>query len=161
MNQIPPVWDSSNGRLGGSLFCCVQLKSDVDLEIERSGIKIVMVKFVIEEIAIGQQFSQEVQMWVWNCLPVYLSLEKKMATHWSILAWGILWTEEAGGLLSMGSHRVRHDWSDLAAAAAHIWKTLNITHCQENANRNHSEIPPHIYVSSSRRLSPPPHAPRG
>lgn len=64
MNQIPPVWDSSNGRLSGSLFRCVQLKSDVDLEIERSGIKIVMVKFVIEEIAIGQQFSQEVQMWV-------------------------------------------------------------------------------------------------
>ena len=34
-----------------------------------------------------------------------------------ILAQRIPWTEEPGGLLSMGSHRVRHDWSDLAAAA--------------------------------------------
>ena len=41
-----------------------------------------------------------------------------MATHSSILAWRIPGTEEPGGLLSMGSHRVRHDWSDLAAAAA-------------------------------------------
>ena len=37
-------------------------------------------------------------------------LEKGMATHSSILAWKILWTEEPGGLQSMGSQRVRHDW---------------------------------------------------
>ena len=43
-------------------------------------------------------------------------LEKGMATHSSILAWRIPWTEEPGGLSSMGLHRVRHDWSDLAAA---------------------------------------------
>ena len=36
--------------------------------------------------------------------------EKGMATHSSILAWSILWTEEPGGLLSLGSQRVRHDW---------------------------------------------------
>ena len=36
-------------------------------------------------------------------------LEKEMATHSSILAWRVLWTEEPGGLLSIGSHRVRHD----------------------------------------------------
>ena len=36
-------------------------------------------------------------------------LEKEMATHSSILAWRIPWTEEAGGLQSMGSQRVRHD----------------------------------------------------
>ena len=41
-----------------------------------------------------------------------------MATHPSVLAWRILGMEEPGGLLSMGSHRVGHDWSDLAAAAA-------------------------------------------
>ena len=45
-------------------------------------------------------------------------LEKEMATHSSILAWRIPGTAEPGGLLSMGLHRVRHDWSDLAAAAA-------------------------------------------
>ena len=36
-------------------------------------------------------------------------LEKGMATHSSTLAWRIPWTEEAGGLQSMGLHRVRHD----------------------------------------------------
>ena len=46
------------------------------------------------------------------------TLEKEMATHCSVLAWRIPGMGEPGGLLSMGSHRVRHDWSDLAAAAA-------------------------------------------
>ena len=36
-------------------------------------------------------------------------LEKGMATHSSILAWRLPWTEEPGGLQSMGSQRVRHD----------------------------------------------------
>ena len=44
-------------------------------------------------------------------------VEKAMVPHSSTLAWKTPWTEEPGGLLSMGSHRVRHDWSDLAAAA--------------------------------------------
>ena len=44
--------------------------------------------------------------------------EKEMATHSSILAWRILWTEEPGGLLLMGSHRVRHYWSELACIHA-------------------------------------------
>ena len=43
--------------------------------------------------------------------------EKEMATHASILAWRIPGTPEPGGLPSVGSHRVGHDWSDLAAAA--------------------------------------------
>ena len=43
-----------------------------------------------------------------------------MATHSSILAWRILWTEEPGGLLSIGSHRVGHNWSDLACVHASI-----------------------------------------
>ena len=42
------------------------------------------------------------------------SLEQNMATHSSILAWRIPWTEESGGLQSMGSHKVRNNWSDLA-----------------------------------------------
>ena len=46
------------------------------------------------------------------------ALEKEMAAHSSVLAWRITGTAEPGGLPSMGSHRVRHDWSDLAAAAA-------------------------------------------
>ena len=47
------------------------------------------------------------------------ALEKEMATHSSILAWRIPGTGEPGGLPSMGSHRVGHDWSDLAAAAVY------------------------------------------
>ena len=45
------------------------------------------------------------------------ALEKEMATHSSVLAWRIPGTGEPGGLLSVGLHRVGHDWSDLAAAA--------------------------------------------
>ena len=45
------------------------------------------------------------------------ALEEEMATHSRILVWRIPGTGEPGGLPSMGSYRVRHDWSDLAAAA--------------------------------------------
>ena len=44
-----------------------------------------------------------------QCLSWEDPLEKEMATHYSILAWRIPWTEEPGGLLSVGSLRVRHD----------------------------------------------------
>ena len=52
-------------------------------------------------------------MFVDNC---GCSAEKAMAPHSTILAWRIPGTVEPGGLPSMGSHRVGHDWSDLAAA---------------------------------------------
>ena len=45
------------------------------------------------------------------------ALQKEMATHSSVLAWRIPGMGESGGLPSMGSHRVRYDWSDLAEAA--------------------------------------------
>ena len=44
----------------------------------------------------------------------FRALEKEMATHSSVLAWRIPETGEPGGLPSMGSHRVGHNWSDLA-----------------------------------------------
>ena len=47
-----------------------------------------------------------------------VELEKEMATHSSVLAWRIPGMGEPGGLPFMGSHRVGHDCSDLAAAAA-------------------------------------------
>ena len=46
------------------------------------------------------------------------ALEREMATHSSVLAWRIPGMGQPAGLPSMGSHRVRHDWSDLAASAA-------------------------------------------
>ena len=63
------------------------------------------------------------------------ALEKEMATHSSVLAWRITGTEEPGGLPSMGSHRVGHDWSNLAAAAARIdylgspWQNIIVIRC--------------------------------
>ena len=54
------------------------------------------------------------------------ALEKELATHSSVLAWRSPGTGEPGGLQSMGSHRVGHDWSDLAAAAAVIFQCLKI-----------------------------------
>ena len=46
------------------------------------------------------------------------ALEKEMATHSCVLAWRIPGMEEYRGLLSLGLHRVRYDWRDLAAVAA-------------------------------------------
>ena len=82
------------------------------------------------------------QCWVWSCLSlsgtvlVYTRdnalfsffegssfgwLEKEMATHSSVLAWRIPGTGEPGGPPSLGSHRVRLDWSDLATSNNNIW----------------------------------------
>ena len=66
------------------------------------------------------------------------ALEKEMATHSSVLAWRIPGTGEPGGLPSMGSHRVGHSWSDLAAAfqvnhlstdLLEVFNSLKIQYC--------------------------------
>ena len=59
-----------------------------------------------------------------------------MATHSSVLAWRIPGMAEPGGLPSVGSHRVRHDWSDLAAAAHK--KIINIGKHLENLELFHN-----------------------
>ena len=61
------------------------------------------------------------------------ALEKEMATLSSVLAWRIPGTGEPGGLPSMGSHRVRHGWSDLAAAYILIRETLVTQTVKESA----------------------------
>ena len=53
-------------------------------------------------------------------------LEKAMATHSSILAWRIPWTEEPGGLQSIGSQRVGHNRSDLAHNTANLSEDFNL-----------------------------------
>ena len=55
-------------------------------------------------------------MWVWSLRQEH-PLEEGMATHFSILAWRIPSTEEPGGLWSVGSQNVGHDWNNLAAAS--------------------------------------------
>ena len=66
------------------------------------------------------------------------ALEREMATHCSVLAWRIPGTAEPGGLPSVGSHRVGHDWSDLAAAAPVIPSGRDGV-CSKSS---HSENPP-------------------
>ena len=66
-------------------------------------------------------------------------LEEGMATHFSILAWRMPWTEEPGSLQSMGSHSVGHDWSDLAAAwpvqtCGQLGTHWNIGFCRPSVN---------------------------
>ena len=58
--------------------------------------------------------------------------EKEMATHSSVLAWRVPGTGEPGGLSSLGSHRVRHDWSDSAAAP--------LPHDKDNINMRINQI---------------------
>ena len=57
-------------------------------------------------------------------------LEKGMATHSSILAWRIPWTEESSGLQSMGLQRVGHDWKDLAKNERHILSSISKLKCK-------------------------------
>ena len=53
------------------------------------------------------------------------ALEKEMAAHSSVLAWRIPGTGEPGGLPSMGSHRVGHDWSDLVVVVVVVRESFN------------------------------------
>ena len=70
---------------------------------------------VVKNLLAVQQLQE---LWVWS-LGWEDPLEEGMATHSSILAWRIPWTEEPGGLQSMGSQRVRRGWSDAAHTAKH------------------------------------------
>ena len=58
------------------------------------------------------------------------ALEKEMATHSNVLAWRIPGMGESGGVPSMGSQRVGHDWSDLAAAAAELYFNFSFPEMQ-------------------------------
>ena len=60
-----------------------------------------------------------------------LVMEKEMATHSSVLAWRIPGMREPGGMPSMGSHRVGHDWSDLAAAEEDNYSKTLIYYAKE------------------------------
>ena len=62
------------------------------------------------------------------------ALEREMATHCSVLAWRIPGTGEPGGLPSLGSHRVRRDWSDLAAAAGRFGRVY-VSRTREGVRR--------------------------
>ena len=79
------------------------------------------------------------------------ALEKEMATHSSDLAWRIPGTEEPGGLLSMGSHRVGHDWSDLAVAAV---MSFDFQHAKQLASSVLTTFLQVIQLSLLNNISP-------
>ena len=64
------------------------------------------------------------ETWVWS-LGWEDPLEEGMATHSSILAWRIPWTEEPGGLQSMGSQRVGRDWVTEHATHWLLWSSVD------------------------------------
>ena len=83
-----------------------------------------------------------------------------MATHSSVLAWRIPGTEEPRGLPSMGSHRVGHDWSDLAVAGVVVMHTKYKVWVQTpNSFSQLAPIPnvPHTLLQPSTNDPPPCH----
>ena len=68
------------------------------------------------------------------------ALEKETATHSSVLGWRIPGTGEPGGLPSIGLHRVRHDWSDLAVAVAVLRKGISWSGIQRGYPENITSI---------------------
>ena len=70
------------------------------------------------------------------------NLEKAMAPHSSTLAWKIPWMEEPGRLQSIRSHRVGHDWSDLAAAAAenNLYNPICYPHIRRRLAHHHRNL---------------------
>ena len=68
-------------------------------------------------------------------------LEKEMAAHSSVLAWRIPGTEKPNGLLSMRSHRVGHNWSDLAATAAAY------THIHVHVHTHHTYMGVYVFAN--------------
>ena len=77
------------------------------------------------------------------------ALEKEMATHSSVLAWRMPGTGESGGLPSMGSHRVGHDWSDLAAV---LFKPA-CTFCLEDFALSYVSLLLYLYMQFSKCLN--------
>ena len=67
-------------------------------------------------------------------------LEEGMATHSRILAWRIPWTEEPGGLRSIESQRVRHDWSDFFSTHAFMHSYVCVF------------FPPHVMILTTGLL---------
>ena len=94
------------------------------------------------------------------------ALEKEMATHSSVLAWRIPGTGEPGGLPSVGSHRVGHDWSDSAAWGKCIgrrrkcaplrncqqWNSADVTTITTHRTDGYGPLEPRSAASQLRHL---------
>ena len=87
--------------------------------------------FPCDSVVKNPPAMQELQMWV-GSLGQEEPLEEAMATHSSILAWRIPWTEESGGLQSIGLQRVRQDWSDLERMHTEWWHCTFLCLCAKS-----------------------------
>ena len=124
------VGDSILPDLSCSQWCLVEIKHTMPTEIcsnFKSLIKINVIDFKAFNFGLVCYLASQVAQWVKNpptmqemkqtwirSLGWEDPLEEGRATHPSTLSWRIPWTEEPGGLRSMGSQRVSHSWSDLA-----------------------------------------------
>ena len=91
------------------------------------------------------------ETWV-QSLSLNNPLEEKMATHSSILAWEIPWTEEPGDIQSIGMQRVRHDWVEWTELVFFFrfftiigyYKILSIVPCA--TQYTHAQLPSPVWV---------------
>ena len=91
------IHSSANGHLGFFHVLAIVKSSEVDIKVHVSS-----VAQMVKRLSTMQE--TRVRSLGWED-----PLEKEMVTHSSTIAWKILWTEEPGGLQSMGSQRVRHN----------------------------------------------------
>ena len=88
------------------------------------------------------------EMWV-RSLGWEDPLEKEMATHSSILAWRIPWTEEPGGLQSKGSQRVGHDWATSHSHSPPFNKQVNVQWVHHSVCVHAPPVVPHSATPGS------------
>ena len=134
--RLPHPWDSPGKNTGVEYYCllqfmkvksevaqsCPTLSNPMDHSLPGSSVHGISRQEYWNGVPLPSSFKYTLpyikQITIKDLL--YITAEKEMATHSSVLAWRIPGMGEPGGLPSMGSHRVGHDWSDLAAAAAAV-----------------------------------------
>ena len=94
---------------------------------------------------------QKTQIW---CLDQEDPLKEEMATHSSILAWRVPWTEEAGGLQSMGSQKAGHDWATFTGWCSRKIKDLAVVP-QVAGGCDRSERALSVFLTSNPHLHLP------
>ena len=120
--KVATSWE---GRLGQrTVFCWIILLLDCFVVYKKIfiGVGLIYRASLVAQSVKNLPAVQETRVW---SLGWEDPLEKEMATHSSILAWKISWTEEPGGLQSTGSQRVGHDWAtNTVTHSIAWWETL-------------------------------------
>ena len=104
-HQLCP-WNSPGKKNGVSSHSCLQ---GIFLTQEWNPGLLHCRRFLFPGASESKELPTMQETWVWF-LGQEDPLEKGMATHYTVISWRIPWTEEPGGLLSLGSQRVGQDW---------------------------------------------------